>query len=146
MPTPMFPSISIGTSFAPSPMATEIHPLPYFLVSLTTSAFWLGLTRQQMTELAMRPALKNSFSRSLFPMITESEKASITIDLRLVFHISWLIFSRLIEEILFGSCIPSSISRALRIWFCSISLASASYASLVVFSPFFPSCLMLMTI
>lgn len=48
----------IETSFAPSPIERQIYFF-YFLARATTSAFYLGETLQQITELALNPKLKN---------------------------------------------------------------------------------------
>lgn len=51
MPTPMWASIIMGTSFAPSPMLKVILGVKAF-ARATTSDFCLGETLQQITELA----------------------------------------------------------------------------------------------
>lgn len=48
----------IETSLAPSPIDNVIH-FPCDLARATTSAFYFGDTRQQITELAIKPSLKN---------------------------------------------------------------------------------------
>jgi hypothetical protein len=48
----------IGTSLAPSPTDSVIH-LPFLFARATTSDFYLGDTRQQITELALHPKKKN---------------------------------------------------------------------------------------
>ena len=50
IPTPMSASWIMFTSFAPSPTESVIFFNRVF-TSLTTSAFYLGVTRQQMTDL-----------------------------------------------------------------------------------------------
>lgn len=48
----------MGTSLAPSPIESVIQG-PLALASPTTSAFYLGETRQQTTEEASKPKRKN---------------------------------------------------------------------------------------
>uniref|UniRef100_A0A2M4D107 Putative secreted protein n=1 Tax=Anopheles darlingi TaxID=43151 RepID=A0A2M4D107_ANODA len=50
MPTPTCAFCIIATSFAPSPMAS-VTDLVLVVTSSTTSAFWIGDTRQQITTL-----------------------------------------------------------------------------------------------
>ena len=64
----MFASWIIDTSLAPSPMATEIFP-NLILTCLTTSAFWPGVTRQQITASQFRLICKNFCERFSFPKI-----------------------------------------------------------------------------
>jgi len=53
MPIPIFASRIIETSFAPSPIL-NVTQFPLFLYKLTTSAFYLGDTLQQMTDFATK--------------------------------------------------------------------------------------------
>jgi hypothetical protein len=54
----------IDTSFAPSPIARVIH-FPLDLKIATMSAFYLGDTLQQITDLEIRAAWKNILVKSL---------------------------------------------------------------------------------
>ena len=56
---PMCASRIIDTSFAPSPIESVIQ-VPFDFASSTTSAFYLGVTLQQITDEANRQSLKNS--------------------------------------------------------------------------------------
>ena len=48
IPTPTSAFWIMATSLAPSPMASEMDPV-FSCTSSTISAFWMGLTRQQIT-------------------------------------------------------------------------------------------------
>jgi hypothetical protein len=60
IPTPICASIIIGTSLAPSP-TDKVIQVPFLLARATTSDFYLGDTRQQITEFAVHPNLKNLY-------------------------------------------------------------------------------------
>jgi hypothetical protein len=70
----------IGTSFAPSPTDKVIH-FPFFLAKATTSDFYLGDTRQQITELALQPKKKNLWAISSVSSTIPRVDPSITIDI-----------------------------------------------------------------
>lgn len=53
----------IGTSLAPSPMASVIFPR-YYLTKETTSAFWMGSNLQQTTALHFSERAANYFLHS----------------------------------------------------------------------------------
>uniref|UniRef100_A0A6B0UXZ6 Putative secreted protein n=1 Tax=Ixodes ricinus TaxID=34613 RepID=A0A6B0UXZ6_IXORI len=63
MPTPMWAILIMLTSLAPSPMASVTARLWRFTRS-TTSAFWRGVTRQQMTALQRLATSRKSSSKS----------------------------------------------------------------------------------
>ena len=62
---PMFASKIILTSFAPSPTASVIFP-NWFLTSLTMSAFYFGVTLQQMTEWSYEASVTKYLISSYF--------------------------------------------------------------------------------
>jgi hypothetical protein len=67
IPTPIWASWIIETSFAPSPIANVIH-FPLDFTNPTTSAFYFGETLQQIHELAIRHNLKNPFYTALLEL------------------------------------------------------------------------------
>lgn len=87
IPTPMWASIIIGTSFAPSPIETVTHG-PLDFARATMSAFYFGDTRQHTTELASNAILKNSAAVSGSESAKVKVGPSITID-----NLSFLLFS-----------------------------------------------------
>lgn len=89
MPIPMWAYTIIGTSFAPSPIDRVIQD-PFPLASPTTSAFYLGDTRQHKTEAAWRQNLKNYCAISLFSKTYVRVFPSI---ITLILLISWLGFT-----------------------------------------------------
>lgn len=102
MPTPMFASIIMETSFAPSPIAIEIQELPYFFERFTTSAFYAGVTQQHITLDAVKPILKKVFSSSLFPRMQDKLLPLMTRTLLWDFRIFSLIFSSFTLLMFFG--------------------------------------------
>ncbi len=72
----MCASIIIDTSFAPSPIANVIACSSSCLISLTTSAFYPGDTRQQITPSHDFAILRKYFLYSMFPKMMLKAVAS----------------------------------------------------------------------
>jgi len=83
IPIPIWASVIIGTSFAPSPMAKVIH-FPWDLAIPQTSAFCFGETRQHTTEAAVRPSLKKA------SLVSSSSTAKVNVGPSITIASLWI--------------------------------------------------------
>mmetsp|Transcript_7371 Transcript_7371/g.6617 ORF Transcript_7371/g.6617 Transcript_7371/m.6617 type:complete len:276 (-) Transcript_7371:615-1442(-) len=107
----------IETSLAPSPMARVMASGSSLLMSLTTSAFWLGETLQQMTPSQDFAILRKNFLYSKLERINVRAWASTRMPLFWLLRMSWSFWRAFsVQQNSLTSCGEDSFHTTMSFW------------------------------